>query len=87
MTYQHSTNAPAFPGIGTIAWLFKLPARLFWSLRDRQALAGSMSTLSERELRDIGLTRADIHSALHTADSRDASDRLYRTALQQSRNW
>ena len=46
-----------------------------------------MGNLSERHLRDIGLTQNDLQSVSTTPLSVDASKELSVRALNQSRNW
>lgn len=69
----------------TQAWLRHLAAtvrQLARSLRNRRALA-PLAEWDERALRDIGLTRADLHLALGAPLSEDPSTQLARWAQER----
>lgn len=51
--------------------------------RQRQALS-EMAQMSDRELRDIGVSRGDVETALYRAASHDAADKLERQTLTRS---
>ena len=60
-------------------------AALFRGYRNRRAING-LTELDDYQLRDIGLTRADLNSALLNATFfEDPSSQLARTARQRSR--
>jgi len=65
-----------------------LAARLLADgIASRIAMKRSLGRLSDRHLRDIGLTRGDIDAALYEPFSADVSERLARIARMQSENW
>ena len=57
------------------------------SLFRRAQLKRSLGSLSEKHLRDVGLTRADVLSAVETPISMDALRQLAETRAAQSDNW
>ncbi len=64
----------------------------FWHLlsgriSERVALKRDLSGLSERALRDAGLTQGDVDSIDHQPLSADVATELKITAMRQSRNW
>lgn len=54
---------------------------------NRKALSLSIGTLPDHMLRDIGLTAADVESALNESSLASETDRLGEIAKTQSRNW
>ncbi|MEW9922524.1 DUF1127 domain-containing protein [Marimonas sp. MJW-29] len=54
---------------------------------NRLALSSSLGALPDHMLRDIGLTAADVESALHEASFASETDRLGERAKTQSQNW
>lgn len=56
-------------------------------ISERIALKRDLSGLSERELRDVGLTQNDVENIDHQPLSTDVATDLKITAMRQSRNW
>ncbi|MEX0347446.1 MAG: DUF1127 domain-containing protein [Rhizobiaceae bacterium] len=60
-----------------------LSGRIF----ERIALKRDLSGLSERQLRDVGLTENDVDNIDHQPFSADVATDLKISAMRQSRNW
>lgn len=56
-------------------------------LQNRRKLCGSLARLSEKDLRDISLTRHDVQASCNLPLDRDAADELCKTAKTRAGNW
>lgn len=61
--------------------------RIIFHIADRRAIYGDVKKLSERDLKDIGLTEADVQSVSSMPFSVDAAAELSMRAKSQSNNW
>ena len=54
---------------------------------NRRKLRGSLSKLSDKDLRDICLTRQDIEASCNSPLTNDAADELRKTSKSRLGNW
>ena len=87
MAYIQTKN-PEFVGeTYNINTVWARVRRIIFQLADRRAIYGDLKKLSERKMKDIGLTQADVHSVSSTPLSVDAAKELSIRAKSQSNNW
>jgi len=82
------TNPSDKPNRPSVLLRFWLAIRVFGDrFRTRYAMKRSLGRMTDRQLRDIGLTQGDIDAALNAPISTDAVDALAHRAQTQARNW
>ena len=54
---------------------------------NRRKLSASLSKLSDKDLRDICLTRQDVETSCNSPLSNDAAEELRKTAKSRAGNW
>lgn len=83
-------NNHSFPTNAQPSILTRLSARivpLLGECKNRYKARKSLSNISEKDLRDIGLTRFDIESSSKLPLSRDAAAELNNIANTRAGNW
>lgn len=72
---------------GVVSRIVAYVVRLLVEAHDRRAMKSALGGLSDRHLRDIGLTENDVTSAVSSPLAEDAAAELELKARQRSANW
>ena len=70
-----------------VAFTVGMLRKLIEEITHRLALRQQLSGLSERDLRDVGMTAEDRASLRHMPLTTDSIDKLSKSQAQQARNW
>lgn len=84
---DHTTMPASAASARAIALVTRVAAviKQFWRTRTNRRQASGLRDLSDHQLADIGLTRADVEIALHAPLNTDPTTRL--SAMARERYW